>query len=257
MAQSTLDVISRLKTSAEQYARRDTASSPIDSSADGPAAAARARLDEIGQQICAARGRPLNLADLEEIEPSHEFLGDLKICLQSNDPATLSAGFFYLNALTLRRPIESVSGDFLGFLRDRITQLLNHSAISVSSEAIHWFSVLARSFENYRERMLQFLTSVEPALRKAALHWYETYAKPGEIEPLLTFEEDSFASEAAQLGPWEYVLRDRAFALIEKQLGRSFPNVRKQSLYQGSTISWRDWQPFLVWYRSQKLRIVR
>jgi hypothetical protein len=256
MAQSTLDVINRLKAAAAEYERRGSVSDLADS-ATGELAAARSRLEAVGQHTCAARGRSLNLADLEGLEPSPELLRDLRVCLRSDDLLALSTGFFYLNALTLRRSIESLPDGFFDFLRERIPQLLDHAAVSVSSEAIHWFSVLGNSVENYRGRMLQFLISNEPALRKAALHWYGGYAKAGEIEPLLVFEEDSFASEAALLGPWEYVLRDRAFAIIEKQLGRSFPNVRKRAPYEGSTVSWRDWQPFLAWYRSQKLRIVK
>jgi hypothetical protein len=254
MAQLPPGMSDRLKALTEEYSTRATV---YNSLSTGDVLAARARLDAVGEKICAARGRPLNLADLEFLAPSAELLRDLSQCLESDDPDSLSTAFFYLNALTLARSINSLPSDFINFLRLRLVQLLDNPLIGVSSQALQWTAVLSPPIEGYRDRMLQFLVSPEPALRRCALESYEGYANPGEIEPLLTFKDDGFSAEAAPLGPWEFVLRDRALATIEKQLGRTFAHARKEMPYEGSTVSWRDWQPFLTWHRSQKLRVVK
>lgn len=256
MDKSPLEIIARLRSAAVEYERRDPELLSI-SSVPEAASAAVERLNALGEKICSQRGRPLNLADLENIEPTTEMLGDLRICLDSDDPVVLGTGFFYLNALTLKRSMTLLPTKFLDYLRQRLLKLLDHKTVSIVRESIIWISFLANSVENYRARMLQFLKSSEPAIREAALRCYQCYAKPEEVEPLLSFERDVVVDEIKPMGPWRYSLRDRAFEMVEKHLGRSFPKIQKQIPFQGSTVSWHDWQPILDWYKGQRLHVIR
>lgn len=245
----------RLRAASDEYERRQLEAK---STSPGDAAmAAHFRLSGLGEEICSARGHALNLADLEQIEPTSSIVRDVELCLASNDPQPLSTGFFFLNALTLRHSVEMLPINFRKFFNRRLVELLEHPAVTVASQAINWLFLLTESPGEQRERMLRFLSSDEPALRKMALRWYGSFARPMEIDPLLAFEEDGFATEAAPGGPWCYELRDLALLTIEKQLGLSFQSDRKREAFEGSQVSWRDWSPVHTHRRAQHLKIVK
>ena len=130
--------------------------------------------------------------------------------------------------------------------------LLDHPVGPVVFDAIDWYGQLRDCYPNYRDRMLEFLASEDLGRRKFALRYFTTYAKQGEVEPLLRFRNDDYAGEVSHMGDWEYELRNRALEIIEKQLGKRFPRILRSEPHEGARVTWYDWTPVLEWWLSQK-----
>src|SRR5258708_24051510 len=96
--------------------------------------------------------------------------------------------------------------------------------------------------------MLELVASDELSRRHAALRQYDTFARPGEIEPLLRFRNDDSTSELRPLGDWEYDLRNRAFVLAEKYSGQRFPRILRAEPYEGVKVTWFYWTPVVEWH---------
>lgn len=201
-----------------------------------------------------------NIRDLAKVPISPELLADIKTCINSEDHLAIGSGLYVLKGVTLGsgevKPlairVEVLPRDFLTFLISRIEQLLDHPFRPIVYRAIDWYGQFWDHYPNYRERMLKFLASDDLGQREGAMKYYLTYAKPGEVEPLLRFRHDDYAGETRPLGPWEYELRNKALDLIEKQLGCTFPRVQRSEPYapggKGARVIWYDWTPFLEWW---------
>ncbi|GEM_PF-4128897 len=201
-----------------------------------------------------------NIRDLAKVPISPELLADIKTCINSDDHLAIGSGLYVLKGVTLGtgevKPlairVEVLPRDFLTFLTSRIEQLLDHPFEPVVYNAMDWYGQFHHLYPRYRERMLNFLASDDSGCHRVAMKYYPTYAKPGEVEPLLRFRNDDYAGETRPLGDWEYELRNRALDLIEKQLGRTFPRIQKNEPYapagKGARVIWYDWTPFLEWW---------
>jgi hypothetical protein len=213
------------------------------------AKSARQRLESIKAELKLRFGEnSRGVRDWSALPLSPGLLHDVEICIQSEEQLDIRTGFFALNGLMADRPISELPAKFHSMLVHRVEQLLCHPFAGVVYDAVDWFSQLRDSFPQYRERMLQFLTSRDIGLRRAAVRYYPTYARSGEVEPLLSFRDDGCAEEISPLGDWRYALRDQALELIEKQVNHKFPAPTLSEAYEGGKVTWRDWRPFLEWW---------
>lgn len=204
------------------------------------------RLEALQDQLEEQLGsRSRGIRDLTNVPVSRELLDDIRTCVGSDDHLAIITGLYVLKGLFIEKTIEDFPPDFKTFLVSRVEALLNHPVGPVVVNAIDWYVQLRDSYSNYRARMLGFLASEDLGRRKFALRHFLTYAKHGEIEPLLRFANDDYAGEVRPMGDWEYELRNRALELIEKQLGKGFPRILRNEPYEGTKVTWYDWEPFL------------
>jgi hypothetical protein len=210
---------------------------------------AHQRLEALQDRLERALGSASRgIRDLVHEPISRELLADIKTCIGSNDHLGISSGLYVLKGLSIERTSSDLPHDFKMFLIGRIVELLKHPTDSVVFDAIDWYGQLRDCYLDYREQMLEFLASADLGRRERGLRYYATYAKPGEVEPLLRFRHDDYASEVRPNGNWEYDLRNRALGLIETQLGKNFPRILRSEPYEGAQVTWYDWTPFLEWW---------
>jgi len=123
----------------------------------------------------------------------------------------------------------------------------------VRSSAVPLFARLRDHFPNYRERMLTLLADCNSISRERVLYAADTFLKRDEVQPLLSFQNDTVISETVGMGgPWRYILRDEALRLIEKMLGQSFRTQECTEAKDNRVIFWWDWTPFLEWWAKRK-----
>jgi hypothetical protein len=211
--------------------------------------AARQRLAALESELETRLGQSSRgILNLSTLPLSRSLLQDVGECLQSDDHLDIRMGFLVLKGLMADRVITDLPADFRSTLITRVEQLLRHSFPAVVYDAIDRLGQLRDEYPQYRERMLELLASEDTGQRRVALRYYTTYAKDVEVEPLLPFRNDTTAEEERPLGDWEYDLRNRALALIERQLGRKFKGGVLSEPYEGGRVTWHDWRPFLEWW---------
>jgi hypothetical protein len=188
-------------------------------------------------------------------------------------PATPDLGDEIMQGLQSGDPVDRRVSLFFceGFLKyDRALQLGGNLVESLPSEAVrlaadpddltrsaaHLLLIAVRgSVAGYRDLMLKALTDQSSSVRTGALNATETFLKPSEIEPLLSFEHDAYLSEVGGMGgPVHYVLRNQALATVERLTGRQFAKHELTEMVQGEVVFWWDWRPMLEWYRASKNR---
>ena len=181
-----------------------------------------------------------------------EPLDMLGACFRSEQVPHLNLALFVLGELLRKYGGDVLPRSFLNSLIDRIPSLLKHPSAVVVYQAIDYYAWLRSNYPDYREQMLGHLASADPGLRKRALRHYESYCRKGEIDPLLRFENDTYATDIQTGGPWVYELRDLALTTIENVTGQRFLTRSCTEPHFGSEVSWRDWAPFRRWYGLQK-----
>lgn len=194
-------------------------------------------------------GIRLDYHNLYRLGLDQELIDDLTACLESTVVLDITKGLYFLSGLLYKYKLDDFGSSFKSFLIRRIGELIDHSDLRVKYRTISIFAFLSSNFPDYRKIMMGFLAAEDLGLRQKALYHYETFCRAGEIEPLLRFEQDDYAGELGMLGDYFYELRDMALNKIEKQLGRSFPKRRLSQPYDGRTVSWYDWKPFLEWWK--------
>ena len=192
------------------------------------------------------------IKDLASVSLSKELLSDIALCIASSDHLAILQGLYVLQGVMVPKRFIDLPKDFSSFLVQRIEELLDHPIGPVVFTAMGWYAQYHSLYPGYRQRMLKLLASADLGRREAALRYFDTYSEPREIEPLLRFEKDDYASETRMMGDYIYVLRDQALAFIEKQLGTQFPKIRLSEPHQGATVTWNDWRPFLQWWNSRR-----
>lgn len=207
------------------------------------------RLESLQDQLEGQLGsKSCGIRDLAHVPLSLELLSDVKTCVSSDDHLAIVSGLYVLKGLLIGKGIDDLPKDFKAFLVKRVEELLDHPIGPVAFDAIDWYGQLRDSYPNYRDRMLKFLASEDLGRRKFALRYFPTYAKQGEVEPLLRFRNDDYAGEVRPMGDWEYELRNRALELVEKQVGKGFPRIVRSEPYEGTRVTWYDWAPVLEWW---------
>lgn len=220
---------------------------------DDPRKLAVARLQELQRGLkvklgSASRG----IRDLTHLPVTAGLLSDIEVCVASDDNLAIGTGLYVLKGLLIDKSFESLPQAFRSFMVSRVGQLLNHPVDSVIFDAIDWYSQLHKYYPDFRDKMLSLLASDNLGRREVALRNFKAYANPGEIEPLLRFRNDSYAGEVRPMGDWEYELRNRAFELIESQIGRKFERTLRSEPHEGTRVTWIDWAPFLEWWLANK-----
>jgi hypothetical protein len=224
--------------------------------------AAYQRLEALQARLARELGaNSRGIRDLANVPITKELLADIKTCISSEDHLAIGSGLYVLKGVMrgtgevkplATRVYDVLPYDFYKFLISRIEQLLDHPFNPVVYDAMDWYGQFWDRYPDYRERMLKFLASDDLGRREGAIKYYLTYAKPGEVEPLLHFRNDDYAGETRPLGDWEFELRNKALDLIEKQLDRTFPRIQRNEPYapggKGARVIWYDWAPFLEWW---------
>jgi hypothetical protein len=218
-------------------------------------ASAHGRLKRLYDELEGTLGKESRgIQNLRTVPLSADLLADIKTCIASDDHIPITFGLFILQGVMLGKKFTELPKAFYTYLLKRIEGLLEHPVGPVVYKAMGWLAQHNYAFPDYRQRMLAFLAADDLGRRETALRYYESYCKLGEIEPLLRFEKDDYASESRMMGPYEYVLRDRALGLIEKQLKTTFPKLRLSEPHQGTRVSWYDWRPFHQWWNKSSKR---
>lgn len=198
----------------------------------------------------------LDINDLCKIGLDITVIRDIKECLDSSSHVDICDGFFYLTGLLTHYELQSFGKNFIDYLVYRVPELIDKNQKSgVRSYALRFFVFLKDYYPNYRDKMMSLLDSEDLGSRLAALRNYETYAKPGEIEPLLKFQNDCDVAELAMCGPLIYESRNIALEKISKVTGKNFMTFKLKEHHPnwGSDyVSWYDWSTFLEWYAKKK-----
>jgi hypothetical protein len=192
--------------------------------------------------------RAANITDLKRLQLSEPLLADIQACFESIEPREVLTASYVLKGTLIGRSIGSLPDQFRSFLLSRVRKLIDHSSDAIVSDAVEWLAHLRSECSDYRELMLRLLASERLGHRELALKYFCTYARNREIDPLMRFRHDSYASEVRPLGDWEYVLRNRALEIAEAQLGIQLPKLVRREPYEGSQVAWYDWAPLLEFY---------
>jgi hypothetical protein len=202
-------------------------------------------------KIGAAR-KSISVADIQALDIDQNIVMDIHSCLQTEDVQILSTGFFFLNSLLQKFPAKNFGSEFVSFLIKRVRDLLNHESEFVCSKALELFIWLRQNYPDYRDVMLSYLSSKKLGCRKIALNNFETFAERNEVTPLVKFYSDNYAAENSMMGVMRYELRDIALEKIEFIIGKKVRLAQLSETYDGGTVTWYDWTPFLLWWEKNK-----
>lgn len=183
---------------------------------------------------------------LASLELAEDLINDLSDCISSEEDVFVIEGLNFLKGIMLERKLADLPNWFIDKLVARIRALIESKSKGVVYAALDWFVALRERYPDFRDIMLRCLNSEDVGRREYGLKYYESFARPGEYEPLLSFENDHFACQVGHAGDWEYELRDKAFLLIEKYSGGSFKKARLREPFEGAIVSWFDWAEMKV-----------
>ncbi|MDH5228458.1 MAG: hypothetical protein OEY38_00135 [Gammaproteobacteria bacterium] len=194
----------------------------------------------------------LTHSDIQKLGINSVVIQGVHNCLSSDDQADISTGFLFLNALLEKNKPGTFGTDFFKYLVGRLEKLLKHESKYVCYQALELFVWLKDNYPNYREIMADYLISDDLGYRRIALYHYYTYAKKGEISPLIHFRQDDYAAEKGMNSDYFYELRDLALEKISSLAGKQFCSTRISEPYDGTVVSWYDWSLFLEWWELEK-----
>ena len=192
-------------------------------------------------------GDKFNRADrIASLVIDDEIISEVECCLHSNDKTHVLEGMSFLKGLLMGRDLSVLPKSFCIQFIDSIPRMVQSNHKSIVYSALEWFVMLRENYPTYRETMLGLLKSVDVGEREFALNHYNTFAKSGEIEPLLSFELDTYACQMGHAGDWEYELRDKAFLLIEVYSNKNFSKIKCKESFEAAEVSWLDWSFFKI-----------
>jgi hypothetical protein len=212
----------------------------------------KVRLQKHKERFPAAYGYGIDLKDIYKIGLSQNVIDDIMMCLKSEDVSDISEGFYFLTGFLRKYSLKNFGNPFVTFLINRVPELLNHKEKIIHYKALDYFVMLRSHYPNYREKMLTYLSDDDLGYRQIALLVYETYCKSKEIEPLLKFKNDDYASEISMNSYLVYKLRNLALKKIERLSGKNFRKYEKVEPREGTLVYWNDWEPFLEWWANQQ-----
>jgi hypothetical protein len=191
-----------------------------------------------------------SIQDVGKIPVTSELIEDLVAALQSPRSADRNVALFFCEGL-----LDHNMGDpeFVRAVVPPVETLIMSDDDFVRSSAVPVYARLRDYFPGYRERMLTLLADCNSLSRERVLYAAGTFLKRDEVQPLLSFQNDTVISETGGMGgPWRYILRDEALRLIEKMLGQSFRTQECTEARDNQVIFWWDWTPFLQWWAARK-----
>jgi hypothetical protein len=191
-----------------------------------------------------------SIQDVGKIPITSELVGDLVAALQSPSSADRNVALFFCEGL-----LDQNRGatELIRAVVPPIDTLIMSDDDFVRSPVVPVYARLRDYFPSYRERMLTLLADCNSISRERVLAAADTFLKRDEIQPLLSFQNDTVISETGSMGgPWRYILRDEALRLIEKMLGQSFRTQECTEAKDNQVIFWWDWTPFLEWWAKRK-----
>ena len=191
----------------------------------------------------------IGLDSIKKMECDDGVVTDIFECLRSEEPKDVHWGLWFCRGLmeSGKLPRHALS-ELLG----RFPLLVGHADSEVRGALIGCLVLARTDLPLYREWLIQLLRDEAPSVRSEALGRCETFLKKGEVEPLLSFEKDSYLAEVSMYGPVHYVLRNAALTKIESLLGRQFPKHELTEAINGEVVFWWDWKPFREWWGRQK-----
>ena len=183
------------------------------------------------------------------LEMDQAVVSDLAECLLSIDTDEILWGLIFSAGLANAGKIPSA---LLPSVISCIRSALASEHNRLREEAMRPMVILRDYFPDYRTLMLKAMTDSYWGVRNVALGSCRTFLGSREIEPLLSFANDPYAIEESMRGHLTYIFLDRALELIEEMLGRGFRSGRISEMTEAGPVSWRDWKPFLDWYRKHR-----
>jgi hypothetical protein len=186
----------------------------------------------------------ISARDLQGVILTAELKADILAALNSKDLTDVRVGFFFAEQLLNPGHDEQFENDLLTIS----LRLFEGSDWGIRSNCVGVLVLLGQKLDNYRTLMLRALKDGDAHVRRRALCAYHTFAKPGEIEPLVVFENDDYVTEIGMGSHLIYELRNLALETIEKMIKRKFKKFEKTEVYQAkNVVFWWDWEPFHKW----------
>lgn len=165
----------------------------------------------------------MELESISKIKLDNTIISNILNCIQSSNHLDISDGLYFLMGLLQRYKLDAFGNDFIHRLINRIPELITiDQNAQVRSYALQFYVWLKDNYQDYRRTMLGFLKSSDLTQKKCALANYETFCNPGEIDPLLEFQNNPYVAEFSMCGPLKYQLRDLALEKIGKALNKNF-----------------------------------
>jgi hypothetical protein len=212
------------------------------------------RLRDRVRTIIGSSTKEISANDIRRLTVDASVIADIRECLSSEDKQEISSGLFFLAALLQANPAKIFGEEFISLLVQRIKELVVHESSYVSSQAMNFFVWLKDNYEDYRATMLEAMSSSDIGKRRVALLNYETFAKKDDLLPLISFASDGYVAELSMNGPFRYELRDLALEKLEQIAGVVFRQRQISEPYDGSMVSWYDWNTFFQWLKTTKMQ---
>lgn len=197
-------------------------------------------------------GTPLMDADIQKLSVDSDLVSALEDSFSSSRQEDLSLAFFFLGSLLEKNKPSVFPETFYEQLVPRVRELVRDDVSHVRYRALELFVWLRKNYSDYRIVMQENLAAPDIGARRIALANYETYAKLGEVSPLLKFSTDSYAADYSMNSTQFYEFRDSALQKISDIVGVNFCNGRLSQPHDGTTVSWFDWGPFFKWWEMNK-----
>ncbi len=195
----------------------------------------------------------VSLEDVGKLKLTDDLCQDILNCLNSDKDVDVKFGIFFCEGLAKAEQLNSLSKQWMQQFAQAFERLLKHNSGQVRGGATALITQFQSYYLDYRGLMLRCLQDSSSSVRSAALNAYRSYLHPKEIQPLLPFQEDSYAMETSMNGPLVYALRNRAIEIIEELLQKKFPKCELTAALDGDTVFWWDWKPFLDWWNHQQV----
>jgi len=193
------------------------------------------------------------LEDFAAIPATPDFGDEIMQGFHSDDPVDRRVSLFFCEGFLKYDHAAQLGRNFVESLPSEAVRLVGDPD-DLTRSAAHLLLIAVRgSVVGYRTLMLKALADQSSSVRTVALNATETFLKSREIEPLLSFESDSYLSEIGGMGgPIHYVLRNQALTTIERMAGRQFAKHELTEIKESEVVFWWDWNPMLEWYRASK-----
>ncbi len=172
--------------------------------------------------------------------------------LVSSDPTDRRISLFFCEGFLFAGSIGRLGERLPRVLPSAARRLLRDENALVRAAAYAILPYLRFEITDFREIVLAGLRDPDAQVRIYSLNMAGALLRDDEVKLLFDFKTDGYIAEISPNGPLHYVLRNQAFLLIEKRIGRTVPKREFVEMRDNEPVFWWDWEPLLALYPYSK-----